>query len=151
MNSQLKAYRSAGLDASVAGASAHRLVLMLFEGARIALAQARRAIAAGNTSARAHALSKAAAIIDGGLKASLDLKRGGALATQLESLYDYMVLAIARANVDVSAAKIEEVDQLLAGLEDSWRQIGAGGTGAERASAAAGAPPRQEPLSYGRV
>lgn len=152
MEKSLSAYRNAGLDASIAGASPHHLVLMLFQGARIALGQARRAIADGNTPARAHALSKAAAIIDDGLKSSLDLSKGGALAAQLDSLYDYMVLGIARANADADASKIEEIDRLLAGLEESWRQIGAQGRPAPDADhPAPGAPALRGSLTYGRV
>ena len=119
----LDAYRDAGLGASVAGASPHELIVMLFQGARVALAHARLAVGQGNVSARCQALSKAAAIIDDGLKASLDLSSGGTLAAQLDSLYDYMVMRIAIANAENDAAKIDEVDALLAGLEESWRQI----------------------------
>jgi len=142
------AYRNVRLDTSVAAASPHQLILMLFQGARTALAHARRAIAAGDAAARGQALSKAAAIVDDGLKASLDTSKGGALAEQLDALYDYMVLRITLANAENDAAMLDEVDELLAGLEDSWRQIGA----APRApQTPASAPARREALSYGKV
>lgn len=153
MNRLRTAYANASLDASVAAASPHRLVMMLFQGARIALAHARRAIADGNVAARAHALTKAAVIIDSGLKASLDIKHGGPIAVQLDSLYEYMVLAIARANVDGDRAKVEEIDRLLAGLEESWREIGttAPAASAPVAKAPTVPPARREPLTYGRA
>lgn len=144
----IDAYRSAGLDASVAGASPHQLILMLFQGARIALDHARRAIGQGNAAARGLALSKAAAIIDDGLKASLDTSKGGVLAEQLDALYDYMVLRIALANAESNPAKVDEVDALLAGLEDSWRQIGAAPS---PAPLPVPAPARRESLSYGKA
>ncbi|MCC7485318.1 MAG: flagellar export chaperone FliS [Burkholderiales bacterium] len=146
----IDAYRNAGLDASIAGASPHHLILMLFQGARVALTHGRLAMSQGNVAARAHALSKVAAIIDDGLKASLDKTKGGPLAAQLDALYDYMVLTIARANVENSIAKLDEVDQLLAGLEESWRQIGAAPR-ARPAPAPEAAPVKRAALSYGKA
>ncbi|HUL93820.1 MAG TPA: flagellar export chaperone FliS [Burkholderiales bacterium] len=121
---ELGAYRSASLDASIAGASPHQLIAMLFQGARTALARARAAMLQKNVAARGEAISKALAIIDDGLKASLDSEKGGDLAEKLHALYDYMIRQLTIAGLENNVAKVEEVDGLLAGIEDAWRQIG---------------------------
>lgn len=144
----LRAYRSAGVDAAIAAASPHQLVLLLFQGARAALAMAREAFARRDVPARGRAIAKAVAIIDGGLRSSLDVARGGALGEQLDALYEYIVVQLALANAVSDAARVDEADRLLAELEGGWREIGA-----TPPSAAPGVPPsaRREPLSYGKV
>ena len=120
----LQAYRHAAVDASVAVASPHELVVLLFEGARAALAQARGAFARNDAASRAQSLAKAVAILEDGLRASLDLGKGGALADQLDALYEYMALRLVLCNADGDPSKVDEVDRLLASIGDAWRQIG---------------------------
>ncbi|MCC2681349.1 MAG: flagellar protein FliS [Nitrosospira multiformis] len=72
----VNAYARVGLETGVIVASPHKLVLMLFEGARIALASALTHTRSGHIAARGEAISKAIAIINSGLQASLDIRRG---------------------------------------------------------------------------
>ncbi|MDP1672472.1 MAG: flagellar export chaperone FliS, partial [Burkholderiales bacterium] len=86
----LNAYARVGVETGVEAADSHKLVLMLFEGAMIAVNDARRHLASGDIPARGSAVSKAILIIENGLKASLDMRSGGELAQHLADLYDYM-------------------------------------------------------------
>ena len=74
-------------------------------------------------------------IIDGGLKASLDVKAGGALAERLASLYDYMLNRLLAANLRNDVTLVDEVSKLLGELRGAWAQIGqrTGGGGASEA------------------
>lgn len=148
-NAPLQAYRSAAVDASVAAASPHQLILMLFEGARVALAQARRALARNDVACRGQAIAKAVAIIDDGLRASLDVSKGGALGGQLEALYEYMALQLALGNAEGKPGRLDEVDRLLAELEAGWREIG--GAPSRAAPVAAEPPAQRSPQSYGKA
>ena len=85
----LKAYESVGLDAAVATASPHRLILMLFEGAKQALVIARSGMEE-KTSRKGMAISKAIDIILNGLRVSLNMEEGGTPSQDLYALYDYM-------------------------------------------------------------
>ena len=145
----LGTYRTAGIDASIAAASPHQLIVMLFQGARTALAHARLAILEKNVAARGAAISKALAIIDDGLKASLDSEKGGELAERLHALYDYMIRQLTIAGLENNIPKLEEVDRLLATIEDAWRQIGEGSSKTARSRATDSS--RQTSISYGRV
>ncbi|ODT75557.1 MAG: flagellar export chaperone FliS [Nitrosomonadales bacterium SCN 54-20] len=120
----VNAYARVGLETGVIAASPHKLVLMLFEGARIALASALTHTRSGQIAARGEAISKAIAIINSGLQASLDIKAGGELAQQLNALYEYMGRRLLQANVHDKPEYIEEVSGLLGELQEAWEAIG---------------------------
>ncbi|MEA3113482.1 MAG: flagellar secretion chaperone FliS, partial [Caballeronia sp.] len=66
------AYARVGVQTGVMGASPHRLVGMLYQGARQAIAQARMNLQQGNIPARGEAITKAISIIESGLQQSLN-------------------------------------------------------------------------------
>lgn len=134
-NKAVRAYTDAGAVGAMA-ASPHQLVEMLFEGAIIAVAGARAHLQFGRVPEKAEAINKAIAIIDDGLKASLDIKGGGEIAERLADLYDYMVQRLAEANARNRAEPLDEVGRLLTELADAWKAIG---RGAEKHAAKAGA------------
>ncbi len=119
-----QAYASVGVVSGAMSASPHGLVLMLFEGAIIAVSAARMHIRIGRTADKAKAISKAVAIIQDGLMASLDRDSGGEIAEQLFSLYKYMVARLTEANIGNRAEPLEEVGRLLAELNGAWQAIG---------------------------
>jgi flagellar protein FliS len=122
------AYKRAGVEMSVETADPHRLILMLFEGALLAIASAslhmKRKEDAESVARKGEAISKAIDIIDNGLKASLDLNAGGELAGRLAALYDYMSARLLYANLHDQPAALDEVSHLLAELKEAWEQIG---------------------------
>ena len=65
------AYRSAAVEIQVAGADAHRLVTLLFEGFESAIADAHGALVGGDTERKCRSLTRAIRIIDEGLRAHL--------------------------------------------------------------------------------
>ena len=86
----VNAYKDVGLETSVMGADPHKLVAMLFQGALLAISEAKYEMQNRHTEAKGKAISKAIAIIGEGLQASLDRKAGGELAQNLFGLYGYM-------------------------------------------------------------
>ncbi|PTR16415.1 flagellar protein FliS [Nitrosospira sp. Nsp2] len=136
----INAYARVGLETGVIAASPHRLILMLFEGARIALSSALVHMRSGETVAKGESISKAISIITSGLQASLDIEAGGELAQHLNALYDYMSRRLLLANLHNKPEYVEEVARLLAELNDAWAAIGTS-NGGEQASVAAGPVP----------
>ncbi len=120
----LHAYATVGVESGIEAASPHQLVLMLFEGALIAVSDARRHLRDKQIAARGMAISKAIMIIENGLKASLDMNSGGDLAQHLASLYDYMRNQLLSANLHAADQPLEEVHQLLGSLKEAWAQVG---------------------------
>ncbi len=120
----INSYQRVGVESGVAAADPHKLILMLFEGARQALDRSRLYMQQNKIAARGEMISKAIMIIDHGLKASLDRAAGGELAERLDQLYDYMASRLLLANLQNDPAILEEVSHLLAELHDAWTSIG---------------------------
>lgn len=123
-HARVSAYARVGLETGVFAANPHKLILMLFEGARIALSSALIHMRNGAIAPKGEAILKAITIISSGLQASLDDKAGGELAQQLHGLYDYMSRRLLQANLHNKPEYIEEVARLLGELNEAWVAIG---------------------------
>lgn len=119
----LNAYAQISVDGSVATASPHRLITMLFDGALLSIATARGHMQRNEIAQKGTSISKAIAIIDEGLKLSLDLKAGGDLAQKLDALYEYMCLRLLMANLKNDFEPLDEVSSLLNELKGAWVEI----------------------------
>ena len=117
-------YRQIGVQSAVSGgASPHRLVSMLFEGALDAIAQARGALRDGRIEAKGRAIGRAARIVEEGLKASLNREAGGKLAADLDDLYAYVGLRLTQANLLNDDAALLECQRLIEPLQGAWGDI----------------------------
>ena len=141
----VNAYSRVGTETGVMTANPHQLILMLFEGARLAVTEAGLHMQRNETTAKGEAISKAIMIIDHGLRASLDVAAGGELAEQLYALYDYMTNRLLSANLRNEPKALEEVNRLLAELHGAWEAIGK-----PNVTGAAAPGPRQPGVSLGR-
>ena len=146
----VNAYARIGVETGVVSASPQQLVLMLYEGAIVAIASAQQHLRLNNIAARGEGISKAISIIDGGLKASLDLSVGGELAKNLSELYQYMGRRLLRANLKNDHAGLEEVRQLLLQLKSAWETLAAT-PAAPWAKPSAPPQPRRAATSYGSI
>jgi flagellar protein FliS len=118
------AYHQVGVQTMVAGASAHGLVALLFDGFMAAVHRAKGAMRQGDIAGKGQAIGHAVRIIDEGLKAALDLKAGGKLAADLSDLYAYVCLRLIQANLNNNEAALDECMTLLTPLRDAWQAIG---------------------------
>lgn len=146
----MNAYRNVGVESIVESATPQQLVLMLFGGAIAAIASAEQHLRLKDIAAKGKAISQAISIIDGGLKASLDLSVGGALAQNLSELYDYMGRRLLHANLRNDPAALDEVRQLLLQLNGAWETLAAT-TAAAAAKPSAAQQPRGAATSYGSI
>ncbi|MDB5838931.1 MAG: fliS [Herminiimonas sp.] len=117
------AYARVGVETGVAAANPHKLIIMLFDGAQVALSNALLNMRAGNVAAKGQAISKAIMIIDSGLRASLDKTSGGEIAANLDGLYEYMGNRLLVANLDNRPEILEEVRNLLIDIRSAWVSI----------------------------
>jgi flagellar protein FliS len=121
----LSAYVQTGIESAVPEANPHRLVMMLFDGALAAIADARLNMIRGQIAARGKAISKAISIVDQGLKCSLDTAKGGEIAERLDALYEYICARLLDANVKGRAEALDEPAKLLSQLQSAWAEIAA--------------------------
>lgn len=119
------AYANVGLETGVVAASPHQLIMMLYDGAELAVRMAIRHINDHDQPKKSAAISKASSIILEGLRSALDLQQGGAIAQQMDALYEYMNQRLMLAHIHNEIAPLEEVLGLLRELHEAWRQIGA--------------------------
>lgn len=117
------AYAHVGVETGVAAASPHKLIVMLFDGAVIALNHAQQQMRAGNIPEKGQAISKAIMIIENGLRASLNKEVGGQIALSLDALYEYMSNRLLEANIKNDPALLEEVHGLLMDVKGAWEAI----------------------------
>ncbi|WP_194723870.1 flagellar export chaperone FliS [Noviherbaspirillum malthae] len=118
-----KAYSMVGLESGVLGASPHKLIVMLFDGALAAIANARHHIVARHIVEKSTAIDKAATIIESGLRASLNKEVGGALALTLDTMYHYLCQRLLQANLTNDVEILDEVSLHLRDLRDAWNAI----------------------------
>ncbi len=118
------AYAKVGLETGVVASSPHKLIVMLFEGALVAVRAGLTHMKAKEIEKKGMAISKAIMIIESGLRASLDKKAGGQIAQSLDSLYEYMGRRLLLANVGNKPEMLEEVIALLVDLKGAWDAIG---------------------------
>lgn len=119
----IKTYATVGLESNVAAADPHKLILMLYQGAILAIASARKQMLRKEVAAKGASVSKAIMIIDEGLKSSLNMNVGGELAKNLSNLYDYMGQRLLIANLKNDPAILDEVSLLLTELRGAWEVI----------------------------
>ena len=113
------AYSSISAHGGVAAADPHRLIQMLMDGALERIAHARGHLEHGQFAEKNRLLHAAVTII-GELRASLDLRGGGAIAANLDDLYDYMCRQLIAANLQNRIATLDEVSHLLGMMRSAW-------------------------------
>jgi len=116
-------YRNVELETSVSQASPHQLVSLLFDGLLQSLAAAKGAILTANIPAKGTSIGRAVRILEEGLKAGLDTERGGELAANLRSLYEFCIFRLTEANLRNDVAMVDEVIRLIQPVADGWNEI----------------------------
>lgn len=117
------AYAKVGIETGVIAASPHKLIVMLYDGAIVSIANAIGHMKNKDIPQKGQSISKAIAIIENGLRASLDKKTGGEIAMSLDSLYEYMTNRLILANLHNQIDMLIEVQNLLRDLKTSWEAI----------------------------
>ena len=115
-------YKKVGVQSSAANADPYTLTLMLFNGAVERLNTAKMHAQQNNVSLKCETIGKAIAIIDG-LEHSLDMDKGGEIASNLASLYDYMKRQLLDVSVSDKPENIDEVISLLSEIRSGWAAI----------------------------
>lgn len=121
-NSKLAAYQSVAVHGGIAADDPHHLILMLMDGVMQRISAARGCLERSDLGQKAQLLQRAVALV-AELRGSLDHQSGGALAHNLDELYDYMARQLVRANVENRAALLDEVASLMTEIRLAWMAV----------------------------
>lgn len=115
-------YASVNLTTNIESASPHRIILMLIDGAIEKIRIARSAMQQGKIADKGSHISWTISIIDG-LRASLNIEKGGEVAINLDRLYEYMARTLTEANLHNDEEKLNTVEKILCEIRAGWKGI----------------------------
>ena len=115
---QSNTYREVAVQTS----SPTKLVVMLYEGAVRFLRESTAAIQSNDLERKRHAIDRAVAIVQH-LQCTLDIERGGTVATELNRLYGYITSRILDGSTKLETAPLEEAIKLLNTLLGAWEEL----------------------------
>lgn len=121
--SGVNAYTAIDMETGIFAASPHKLIVMLFDGAKLALSNALLHLKNQKIEAKGRAISHAISIINDGLRSSLNKEAGGQLALNLDALYEYMCTRLLLANLNNDAIMLNEVIDLVDVIRQAWLEI----------------------------
>ncbi|MBL5979233.1 flagellar export chaperone FliS [Comamonas sp. NyZ500] len=119
----MSAYRQVGVQSMVDSASPQQLIKMLFDGLIASINAARGAIERGDINEKVRHIGKAVRILQEGLLSALDREKGGELAGNLASLYEYCTTRLTLANARNDASMVDEVAGLVSTVAQGWNEI----------------------------
>ena len=121
MNAMLaiKQYQQVSVTSSAMGASPHRLVQMLMEGALERIVLAKASMKRNEIAIKGQSIGVAINIVNG-LQGSLNQEAGGKIAENMSSLYDYMVSRLLVANSQNDESILDEISGLMVELKMGW-------------------------------
>lgn len=103
-------------------ASSHKLILMLMSGFLMRINAAKGGIDRGDFQEKSIQISKAAGIV-GGLIDGIDFEKGGDIAANLNSLYEYINIRLFQASAQNSIEILDEVHALMREIKQAWDAI----------------------------
>jgi len=98
------------------------LILMLFDRAIVLLDKAKNEILENQYEEKGYSLTKANEII-AELAASLDMEKGGEIATSLSRLYNFVMREIIDADMNLNTNAIDNARRIVSELRESWVRI----------------------------
>lgn len=122
MSKGAQQYAKLNKSTAVEEATPHQLIQMLYQGALDNLQQSIGHMERKDYEAKGNTVGRAISII-GGLQGFLDHEKGGEIARNLDSLYDYMVVRLYEATRENSPEKVREVIGLLRQVKAGWDGI----------------------------
>ncbi len=109
-------------EIAVQTSSPAKLVVMLYEGAVRFLRESSTAIQSRDLDRKRQSIDRAVAIVQH-LQCTLDVERGGVVATDLNRLYGYITSRILEGSTRLETAPLEEAIKLLNVLLAGWEEL----------------------------
>lgn len=101
--------------------SSEKLIEMLYEGILRFNMQAKRSISINDIEKRTYWINRSTAIFSELLN-SLDFSANGDISEYLDGLYSHQLYTLSEANLENSSDKIDQVNKVVKGLLEAWRE-----------------------------
>ncbi len=118
-NQALSSYQQMGAYGQVEEANGHELIRLLLETLSVRITEAKICIQEDDIGEKITRLTKALNILDG-LRMSLNIEKGGEIASNLDDLYDYMQRQLIQANAHNNISILDEVKGLVEEIKGAW-------------------------------
>lgn len=118
----INTYSQGALRAEATEASPHRIIQMLMSGFLERVAYAKGSMERQEFAKKSEYISKAVGIING-LRSGLDMDKGGEIAENLNSLYEYINRRLIEANAANDIEILNEVYSLMSEVKQGWDAI----------------------------
>jgi flagellar protein FliS len=115
-------YAAVHTESIVEDSTPHALIQMLMGGFLMQVNAAKGAISQNNWQAKSTHISRAISIV-GGLIDGIDMERGGTIAENLTSLYEYINAKLFQASAENSLEILDEVSDLMRSVKEAWDAI----------------------------
>jgi len=115
-------YAAVHTETVVEDASPHKLIQMLMSGFLMRVNAAKGAISRGDYQEKSVQISKAVAIV-GGLIDGVNAEKGGDIAANLMSLYEYINSRLFQASAENNTEILDEVQMLMREIKQAWDAI----------------------------
>ena len=109
-------------EVAVQTSSPTKMVVMLYEGSIRFLRDSITAIQCKDINRKRQSIDRAVAIVQH-LRDTLDMDRGGQVASDLNRLYSYIASRILEASAKLETAPLEEAIKLLSVLMSAWQEL----------------------------
>ncbi|NIQ00591.1 MAG: flagellar export chaperone FliS [Nitrospinaceae bacterium] len=106
----------------ISTSSQGKLILMMYEGAIRFTQMAIQCLDQGDLAGKGLYIRKTHDIINE-LSVSLDLKKGGEVAARLETLYNFALSQLTRANIKSDRQALESILKVLKPLHEAWEHL----------------------------
>ena len=111
-------------------ASSVQVVVLLYDGVIQSLKLAQEGIQTNNLRDKARFLDRALAVVNE-LSASLDMEQGGAVATDLRRLYEYVQHELTQANLHHDSTRLNSPIRCLGVVREAWVELARQGSMAQ--------------------
>ena len=109
-------------NTQITTASSVQVVVLLYDGAISSMKLAQEGIIALNFQDKARFLDRALRVV-GELSASLNMEEGGAVAKDLQRLYEYIQFEVTQANLKNEPGRLEGPIRCMGVIREAWQEL----------------------------
>ncbi len=122
MRKNLQTYRKVNIESGVLSSDPHQLILMMFDGALRAIAEAKGAIERKDLASKSTAITKAINIFSA-LRESLDKESEPVISENFDNLYAYCITSLIDLSISLDLDGLDEISAFIKPIRDAWSQM----------------------------